>query len=206
MIKKIVATSVSVAVGISGMVLPFGFLDEEADATERKNHKKEVLQAKWKSQAKATMDKDKKLKTTPRKVTDKKTVQVAKVQVAKRNASSLNQEDIDWMARAIYSEARGEPYKGQVAVAAVIINRMESPQYPDRAKAVIMEKGAFTAVSDGQIWLKPDAEAYKAAKEAARGSDPAQGATYYFNPETATSKWIWSRPQLTKIGKHIFSK
>ncbi|MFD1394478.1 spore cortex-lytic enzyme [Kroppenstedtia eburnea] len=119
---------------------------------------------------------------------------------------SLTQEDRKWMARAVYSEARGEPYKGQVAVAAVIINRMQSDKFPNTAKGVIMQKGAFTAVDDGQIWMNPDSDAKKAVEDAAKGWDPSSNALFYFNPDTATSKWIWSRPQLLKIGKHIFTK
>jgi N-acetylmuramoyl-L-alanine amidase len=118
----------------------------------------------------------------------------------------LTQEDRKWMARAVYSEARGEPYKGQVAVAAVIINRMQSDKFPNTAKGVIMQKGAFTAVDDGQIWMEPDSQAYQAVEDAAKGWDPSNNALFYFNPDTATSKWIWSRPQILKIGKHIFTK
>lgn len=119
---------------------------------------------------------------------------------------TLTKEDRQWMARAVYSEARGEPYKGQVAVASVIINRIQSDQFPNTAKGVIMQKGAFTAVDDGQIWMNPDGQAHKAVEDATKGWDPSSGALYYFNPDTATSKWIWSRPQIHKIGKHIFTK
>lgn len=118
----------------------------------------------------------------------------------------LSKEDLEWIAKGVYSEARGEPYKGQVAVAAVILNRMESPQYPDTAKGVILQPRAFTAVDDGQIWLKPNDQAYRAAQDATNGWDPTGGALFYFNPVTATSKWIWSRPQIDQIGKHIFAK
>ncbi|SDC32083.1 N-acetylmuramoyl-L-alanine amidase [Melghirimyces thermohalophilus] len=119
---------------------------------------------------------------------------------------SLSKKDKTLMARAVYGEARGEPYKGKVAVAAVILNRIQSDEFPDTVRGVIMESGAFTAVSDGQIWLKPDEQAYKAVQDAINGWDPSGGATYYFNPDTATSDWIWSRTQIDKIGKHIFSK
>ncbi|MGF7088932.1 N-acetylmuramoyl-L-alanine amidase [Kroppenstedtia sanguinis] len=125
---------------------------------------------------------------------------------ATKDKVSLSQEDRQWMARAVYSEARGEPYKGQVAVASVIINRMQSDKFPNTAKGVIMQKGAFTAVDDGQIWMNPDSDAKKAVEDAAKGWDPSSHALYYFNPDTATSKWIWSRPQIHKIGKHIFTK
>ncbi|PTX53658.1 N-acetylmuramoyl-L-alanine amidase [Melghirimyces profundicolus] len=129
-----------------------------------------------------------------------------KVNSEAKNRVSLSREDRMWMARAVHGEARGEPYKGQVAVAAVILNRMESDNFPDTAKGVILESGAFTAVSDGQIWLQPDEQAHKAVQDAIKGWDPSGGALYYFNPNTATSDWIWSRPQIDKIGKHIFAK
>ncbi|MFC4617830.1 spore cortex-lytic enzyme [Camelliibacillus cellulosilyticus] len=112
--------------------------------------------------------------------------------------------DINLMANAVYGEARGEPYIGQVAVAAVILNRVDSPKFPDTVSGVIFQPGAFTAVSDGQIWLTPNAQAKKAVMDAINGWDPTHGAIYYFNPDTATSAWIWSRPQIEKIGKHIF--
>lgn len=108
------------------------------------------------------------------------------------------------MANAVYGEARGEPYIGQVAVAAVILNRLESPSFPNTVAGVIFEPGAFTAVADGQIWLTPDETAKQAVLDALNGWDPTGNAIYYFNPDTATNKWIWSRPQIKKIGKHIF--
>ena len=88
----------------------------------------------------------------------------------------------------------------------MIINRMQSDKFPNTAKGVIMQKGAFTAVDDGQIWMEPDSQAYQAVEDAAKGWDPSNNALFYFNPDTATSKWIWSRPQILKIGKHIFTK
>jgi len=120
------------------------------------------------------------------------------------NIQSFSQNDIKLMANAVYGEARGEPYIGQVAVAAVILNRLESPLFPDTVAGVIFEPGAFTAVADGQIWLTPNETAKKAVEDAINGWDPTGGALYYFNPETATSAWIWSRPQIKRIGKHIF--
>lgn len=110
------------------------------------------------------------------------------------------------MANAVYGESRGEPYIGQVAVAAVILNRVDSPSFPNTISGVIFQPGAFTAVADGQIWLVPNETAKKAVRDALNGMDPSGGCTYYFNPETATSKWIWSRPQVKQIGKHIFCK
>ncbi|MCK9862477.1 cell wall hydrolase [Paenibacillus sp. ATY16] len=118
---------------------------------------------------------------------------------------SANQEELDLLARIVYAEARGESYKGQVAVAAVVLNRLDADGFPKTIKGVIEQSGAFTAVDDGQYKLKPDSTAYKAALDALGGNDPSQGALYYFNPKTATSKWIWSRKQIVHIGNHIFA-
>ncbi|TDF98167.1 spore cortex-lytic enzyme [Paenibacillus piri] len=118
----------------------------------------------------------------------------------------LSEEDLKLMANAVYGESRGEPYIGQVAVAAVILNRVKSGSFPNTVSGVIFQPGAFTAVADGQIWLTPNENAKKAVREALNGSDPTGGCIYYFNPVTATSKWIWSRPQVKQIGKHIFCK
>ncbi|MEK8130167.1 spore cortex-lytic enzyme [Paenibacillus filicis] len=118
----------------------------------------------------------------------------------------LSQEDLKLMANAVNGEARGEPYIGQVAVAAVILNRVKSANFPNTVSGVIFQPGAFTAVADGQIWLTPNETSFKAVQEAVNGSDPTNGCEYYFNPETATSKWIWTRPQVKTIGKHIFCK
>lgn len=116
----------------------------------------------------------------------------------------LSENDLKLMANAVYGEARGEPYVGQVAVAAVILNRIKSASFPNTVSGVIFQPGAFTAVADGQIWLTPNATAKKAVRDALNGWDPSGGCIYYFNPVTATSKWIWSRPQVKTIGKHIF--
>lgn len=123
-------------------------------------------------------------------------------------ASTSSTSDLQLMARAINGEARGEPYEGQVAVGAVILNRVKDSRFPNTIAGVIYEKGAFTAVSDGQINV-PIAEnstVYKAARDAMNGWDPTGGAVYYFNPDTATNKWIWSRPLIKTIGKHRFCK
>lgn len=118
----------------------------------------------------------------------------------------FSQNDIQLMANAVYGEARGESYEGQVAVAAVIINRLSSPSFPNTISGVIFEPRAFTAVADGQIWLTPNETARRAVLDAINGWDPSSNALYYFNPDTATSPWIWTRPQIKKIGKHIFCK
>ena len=123
-------------------------------------------------------------------------------------SDSSSTSDLQLMARAINGEARGEPYEGQVAVGAVILNRVKSSQFPNTIAGVIYEKGAFTAVSDGQINvpIKEDSTVLKAARDAMNGWDPTGGAIYYFNPSTATNKCIWSRPLIKTIGKHIFCK
>ncbi|WP_246861028.1 spore cortex-lytic enzyme [Bacillus sp. REN3] len=123
---------------------------------------------------------------------------------AANTPNGFSQNDIQLMANAVYGEARGEPYTGQVAVAAVILNRLESATFPNTVSGVIFEPRAFTAVADGQIWLTPNETARKAVLDAINGWDPSGNALYYFNPATATSKWIWSRPQIKRIGKHIF--
>lgn len=120
------------------------------------------------------------------------------------SGSSGGSADVNLLARLISAEARGEPYSGQVAVGAVVLNRMEHPSFPSTMSGVIYQKGAFSCLDDGQF-DKPVAEsAYRAARDALNGWDPSGGAIYYFNPATATSKWIWSRPQLVTIGKHRF--
>ncbi|QQP14016.1 spore cortex-lytic enzyme [Lysinibacillus agricola] len=113
-------------------------------------------------------------------------------------------KDLQLIANAVYGEARGEPYEGQVAVAAVILNRLESSEFPNTISGIIFQPLAFTAVADGQIWLEPNQRAKEAVLDAMNGWDPSENALYYFNPKTATSKWIWSRPQIKRIGEHIF--
>lgn len=114
--------------------------------------------------------------------------------------------DVYTLARGVYSEARGEPYEGQVAVAAVILNRVESPSFPNTIAGVIYQPGAFTAVSDGQINLAPDETSIRAARDAMNGWDPSYGCIYYYNPAKTTNAWIWSRPVHIVIGKHRFAK
>ncbi|WP_147533808.1 cell wall hydrolase [Bacillus marasmi] len=125
---------------------------------------------------------------------------------AANTPNGFSQNDINLLANAVYGESRGEPYVGQVAVAAVILNRINSANFPNTVSGVIFEPGAFTAVADGQIWLTPNEQAKKAVLDAINGYDPTGEAIYYFNPDTATNGWIWSRPQIKKIGKHIFCK
>ncbi|WP_144547498.1 spore cortex-lytic enzyme [Bacillus sp. X1(2014)] len=137
--------------------------------------------------------------TAPQKTAPKKPT-------AANTPNGFSQNDIQLMANAVYGESRGEPYTGQVAVAAVILNRVNSATFPNTVSGVIFEPGAFTAVADGQIWLTPNENAKKAVLDAINGWDPTGEALYYFNPDTATSGWIWGRPQIKRIGKHIFCK
>lgn len=122
------------------------------------------------------------------------------------SSGASNSSDLNLLARLIYGEARGESYTGQVAVGAVVLNRVKSSSFPNTIAGVIYEKGAFDAVSDGQINLSPNSTAKKAAQDALNGWDPSYGAVYYFNPATATNKWIWSRPMTVTIGNHRFCK
>ncbi len=122
------------------------------------------------------------------------------------SSSSSSGNDLNLLSKVVYAEARGEPYSGQVGVAAVVLNRVSSSSFPNTVAGVVYQSGAFDAVSDGQINLTPDSTARKAAQDALNGWDPTYGCIYYFNPSTATSKWIWSRPQVIHIGKHIFCR
>ena len=119
--------------------------------------------------------------------------------------TSQTSSDLYLLAKCIYAEARGEPYAGQVAVGAVILNRVKSSSFPNTISGVIYQPYAFTAVADGQINLEPNDTAYNAARDALNGWDPSYGALYYYNPSTATSSWIWSRTVLVTIGKHKFA-
>ena len=119
--------------------------------------------------------------------------------------SNYTSSDLYLLAKCIYAEARGESYTGQVAVGAVILNRVASSKFPNTIAGVIYQSGAFTAVSDGQINLEPDKTAMNAASDEMNGWDPTYGCIYYYNPAVATSSWIFSRPTVTTIGKHVFA-
>lgn len=121
-------------------------------------------------------------------------------------SSSTSNSDLNLLARLVYAEARGEPYTGQVAVAAVVLNRVKNSSFPNSVAGVIYQRGAFSVVDDGQINLTPNQTAYSAARDAINGWDPTYGAIYYFNPKTATNGWIWSRPVTVVIGNHRFCK
>ncbi len=119
---------------------------------------------------------------------------------------SYSSADVALLARLIYGEARGESYVGQVAVGAVVLNRIKSPSFPNTMSGVIYQKYAFTAVADGQINLTPNETAKKAALDAMNGWDPSYGSLYYYNPKIATSAWIFTRPTVVTIGNHVFAK
>ena len=120
------------------------------------------------------------------------------------NGGTSSSTDLNLLARAIYGEARGEPYTGQVAVAAVILNRVKSSSFPNTIAGVIYQSGAFDCVADGQINLTPNQNAYNAARDALNGWDPTYGCLFYYNPRTATSKWMLSRTVKLNIGNHAF--
>lgn len=147
-------------------------------------------------------EKNNTIKETEQKEEEKKVKALAEEQEME---VAITNKEYDLLARAVYSEARGEPFQGQVAIAAVILNRVEHENFPDSINDVIFQPAAFTAVQDGQFWLTPDSEAYKAVEEALTGHDPSGGAIYYYNPVTATSQWIYSREVVTAIGKHVFA-
>jgi len=140
-------------------------------------------------------------------IAGKKTLQKMGIYGLSNNSSSSN-SNVNLLARVISAEARGESYKGQVAVGAVILNRVKHPEFPNTIAGVIYQSGAFTAVSDGQINEPIDEKStvYKAAQDAMNGWDPTNGCIYYFNPNTATSSWIWSKTIVKTIGKHHFCK
>ncbi len=119
--------------------------------------------------------------------------------------NGFSSSEVYLLARTIYAEGRGEPYTGQVAIGAVVLNRVRSPQFPNTISGVVYQKHAFTAVSDGQINLTPNETAMRAARDAINGWDPTGGAIYYYNPAVATSSWIFDRQTITVIGKHVFA-
>lgn len=114
--------------------------------------------------------------------------------------------DVELMARVVHGEARGESYVGKVAVAAVILNRMDDSRFPKNAYSVVHQTNAFTAVHDGQYNINPDHSAYRAVIDAMKGWDPTYGSIFYYNPNTATNQWIFSRESVTRIGNHLFAK
>lgn len=119
-------------------------------------------------------------------------------------SSATTSSEVNLLARVVYGEARGEPYKGMVAVAAVVLNRLRSPKFPNTMAGVVYQPGAFSIVADGQINLAPDETAIKAAKDALNGWDPTNGCLFYYNPAKTTNKWMLSQPVVLRIGNHAF--
>lgn len=137
-------------------------------------------------------------------IAGEKTLKALGVTSGSNSYGGYSSSDYDLLARIISAEARGESYLGQVAVGAVILNRIEHPSFPDTLSGVIYQKGAFSCLNDGQFYESVADSAYSAARDAINGLDPSGGAIYYYNPSTATSKWIFSRPVITTIGNHTF--
>ncbi|MCH1624770.1 spore cortex-lytic enzyme [Fredinandcohnia quinoae] len=175
---------------------------EQNQQLKERNQKKQELD----SQKNTEKQQKQPVKEPTAKIQEKQTKPKKQGPAAVNMPGGFSQNDIKLLANAVYGEARGEPYIGQVAIAAVILNRINSPSFPNTVSGVVFEPLAFTAVADGQIWLTPNEKAEKAVVDALNGWDPTGGATYYFNPATATSKWIWGRPQIKRIGKHIFCR
>ncbi|MFZ5351251.1 MAG: spore cortex-lytic enzyme [Bacillota bacterium] len=125
---------------------------------------------------------------------------------ATRGGGGARENEVYTLAQCIHGEARGESYTGQVAVGAVVLNRVDDPRFPNTISGVIFQPGAFTAVADGQMFMRPNDSALRAARDALNGWDPSGGALYYYNPAKTTNKWIWSRPIIKVIGKHYFCK
>lgn len=135
-----------------------------------------------------------------------KTLAAMGIYSSSTGGGTANNSDLNLLAHLIYAESRGEPYTGQVAVGAVVLNRVKSSSFPNSVAGVIYQPGAFSVVSDGQINLSPNTTAVNAARDALNGWDPTYGCIYYFNPNTATSSWIWSRPYVLTIGNHRFCR
>ncbi len=133
-----------------------------------------------------------------------KTLNAMGIYSSDSSSGNANDANIELLARVINGEARGEPYEGQVAVGAVVLNRVEHPSFPNSISGVVYQKGAFTAVDDGQINAQMYASSRRAARDAINGWDPTNGAIYYYNPKTATNKWIRTREVVCTIGRHVF--
>ncbi len=146
----------------------------------------------------------KKNNLTPDGVAGEKTLNAMGITSSSQGSTAANNANIELLARVINGEARGEPYEGQVAVGAVVLNRVDHPSFPNSISGVVYQKGAFTAVDDGQINAQMYESSHRAARDALNGWDPTGGAIYYYNPITATNKWIRTREIICTIGKHVF--
>ena len=119
---------------------------------------------------------------------------------------NITNDELYLLSKLVSSEARGESYEGQVAVAAVVINRVRDPRFPDSIEGVIYQKNAFSVVNNGQIYMDPTDSAYKAAREALYGEDPTNGAIFFWNPDIATCSWIKTLDPYKRIGNHVFAR
>ncbi|MBG9945301.1 cell wall hydrolase [Brevibacillus formosus] len=126
--------------------------------------------------------------------------------VVRNGKVKISERDMELLARLVYAEGRGEPYEGQVAIAAVVLNRVASHKFPNTVREVIYAPNAFSPVHDGNLTHKSNERTRKAVRDAVNGKDPSNGSLYFFNPDTATSKWIWSRPVTVEIGNHRFAR
>lgn len=204
-----------VGVGLAGVFVPNQFIEEEVVATGLTTSQIKTIQTKLKNWGYYTGEVDgiygSKTKAAVRYFQQNNGLQVDGIVGSQTAAalgmslSSQSSNDLYLLAKCIYAEARGEPYEGQVAVGAVILNRVESSKFPNTIYGVIYQPYAFTCVSDGQINMEPNQTAYNAARDALNGWDPTYGCLYYYNPSTATSSWIWSRQIVVTIGKHNFA-
>nr|WEV88723.1 SleB [Bacillus cereus] len=177
--------------------IPLKYQTKPSKAATQKARQQAEARQKQKTTQKPKANANKQQNNTPAKARKQDAV-------AANMPGGFSNNDIRLLAQAVYGEARGEPYEGQVAIAAVILNRLNSPLFPNSVAGVIFEPLAFTAVADGQIYMQPNETAREAVLDAINGWDPSEEALYYFNPDTATSPWIWGRPQIKRIGKHIF--
>lgn len=141
---------------------------------------------------------------SPDGIVGKKTLKALGIKEGKDGYGGYSSADYELLARIISAEARGEPYSGQVAVGAVVLNRIEHPSFPDTLSGVVYQKGAFSCLNDGQFYKEISDSSYKAARDAINGIDPSGGAIYYYNPKKSTNKWIFTRPIITVIGEHRF--
>lgn len=183
-----VSASVEQTKLIQQQLVNFGYYDGEVDGFYDDETKTAILE----------FQKDKGINQTG--VVDASTALALELEAAIQTV-----DDIYLLAKIIHAEARGEPYIGQVAVGAVVLNRVKSDKFPATIREVIYQPFAFTAVDDGQMDLEPDESAFKAAEDAFGGWDPSYGSLFYYNPITATSVWIFTRETVTEIGKHIFA-
>ncbi|MEI4790284.1 spore cortex-lytic enzyme [Bacillus sp. FJAT-53060] len=176
-------------------------LDQQTKAPAQRSSKKTAQRSKEKQQSQS---KGRRSSVKSGNQSGNKKANQTPKQTAANMPGGFSNNDIQLLSQVVYSEARGEPYEGQVAIAAVILNRLKSPTFPNTIAGVIFEPLAFTAVADGQFYMRPNETAKKAVFDAINGWDPSESAVYYFNPNTATSPWVWGRSQIKRIGKHIF--